>query len=129
MNKAQAVYEKSVFAVGSGIGVLGAIILPLLLLSSARFVPCIILGFIYYGYFRRPEKAKWPLRKMWLTFWLVLLLVRVDVSFRNVPGAPRIVPYVIGLPGRGMFQKVQRGEVVLHGCTATGLEPFWVLVW
>ncbi len=67
----------------------------------------------------------------WTTFslWFVLLVVPVDITFKNVPGRPRFVPYIMGLPNHESVVKVKRGEVVLGGCVITGTEPKYVLVW
>lgn len=130
MTTARMLYEKSVLTLGYGIVALFCAALPLVLLSSARIVPTVILGVIYCAYVRRFNgDSVWPIRKLWIAFWIVLLFVRIDISVINWPGPPRIVRYVIGLPSRQLVQKAQRGEVVLHGCVATGLEPFWIWVW
>lgn len=99
---------------------------PLVLLSSTRLIPTLILGAIGYVYL---FQGQWNRRPLWITFWVVLLFFRIDISFINRPGPPQILPYVIGLPSKKTMQKARRGEVVLHGCTATLLEPFWVVVW
>jgi len=52
-----------------------------------------------------------------------------DVSIIRRPGPPRIVPLVMGLPPRDTAARGGRGEVVLGGCVASGLEPRYVLVW
>lgn len=67
-----------------------------------------------------------------VSFWIVMFIVAIlpaDISFRNRPGPPRFVPYVMGLPGRELTAASRRGEVVLGGCVSTGYEPRWVLVW
>lgn len=111
-------------------GALAGVFVLLLLLSSARIIPLVILGIIGYAYLlQQTGKAKWPIKRLWTAFWLVLLFVRVDISFINLPGPPRVVPYVIGHPGRETMERARRGEVVLNGCTATLLEPLWVVVW
>ena len=61
--------------------------------------------------------------------FLIATLSPVDLSFRAVDGPPRIVPYVMGLPGRVLLEKAARGEVVLGGCVVSGFEPRWVIVW
>jgi hypothetical protein len=65
---------------------------------------------------------------IWVTF-VVVMLLPLDVSLRIVPGGPRIVPYVMGLPNRQLRERAARGEVALGGCVVSGLEPRWVIVW
>lgn len=109
---------------------LGCLLLLFLLLISARLIPTLFLFSIFYAYFRQHQKQKvWSLKKLWIVFWIILLLFRLDVSFINRPGPPRVLRYVVGLPSHKTTEKVRRGEVILHGCSATFLEPFWVLVW
>lgn len=64
-----------------------------------------------------------------LALWVLALIVPVDVTFRNVPGPPRLVPYVIGLPSQAAVQSARQGDVVLGGCIRTGFEPLFILVW
>ncbi len=62
-------------------------------------------------------------------FFIFLTVQPLDISIKNVPGHPRFVPYVIGLPSAESFKKSEQGEVVLGGCIHTGFEPKWILVW
>ena len=130
MKTARTYYEKTVLAIGYSVLALFCSLLPLLLLSSARVVPIFVLGAIAVGYWHHfNSERKWPIRKLWIVFWIVTLLVRLDLSFINLPSPPRITPYVWGMPTRATFKKAQRGEVVLGGCVVNGLEPFWIVTW
>lgn len=130
MKTARTYYEKTVLAIGYAVLALFCSLLPLLLLSSARVIPILILGAIGCGYWQKWNSTeKLPLKKLWIAFWIVTLLVRVDLSFINLPGPPRITPYIWGLPTRATLEKARRGEVVTHGCVVNGLEPFWIVTW
>ena len=64
--------------------------------------------------------------------WLIFVAVTFqpfDITFRNVPGPPRFVPYVMGLPSEEGKLKESQGDIVLGGCIVSGFEPKWVLVW
>ena len=65
---------------------------------------------------------------LWIAFALSPLSP-VGFSFQNLPGPPRFVPLVMGLPGRELVAASKRGEVLLGGCMVTGFEPRWVWVW
>jgi len=52
-----------------------------------------------------------------------------DITFRDVPGSPKLVPYIMGLPSEEAKLKESQGEIVLGGCIVSGFEPKWVLVW
>jgi hypothetical protein len=58
-----------------------------------------------------------------------LALSPVEVSAMTRAGHPGIVPLVMGLPGPALLERAGRGEVILGGCIATGLEPRWVVIW
>ena len=53
----------------------------------------------------------------------------IDVSLRDVPGPPRVVPFLGGYPSDAARQAEARGDVVLGGCMSSGLEPRWLVVW
>lgn len=130
MKTARTYYEKTVLAIGYAVLALFCSLLPLLLLSSARVIPILILGAIGCGYWQKLNGVeKLPLKKLWIAFWIVTLFVRVDLSFINLSGPPRITPYIWGLPSRATMEKARRGEVVTHGCVVNGLEPFWIVTW
>ena len=61
--------------------------------------------------------------------FILATLSPVDITVPNFDRAPRVVPYVTGLPTPETFQKAARGEVVLAYCIVSGFEPRWVLVW
>jgi hypothetical protein len=71
-------------------------------------------------------------RRSALVTWLLFLCATaspIDMSLRSVPGPPRAVPYVTGLPGAELREQAANGEVVLGGCVVSGFEPRWVFVW
>lgn len=71
-------------------------------------------------------------RAWWLGLWLATLglcAVPIDITFTNLPGPPRFVPLVKGLPSHETYELAKRGEVLLGGCSVTGNEPKWVWVW
>ena len=79
--------------------------------------------FVRYGRNRlRPSLIAW-------TFWLMLSISPVDVVPARKGGPPRLVPLVMGLPTRETAERAKRGEVILGGCIASGLEPKYYLVW
>jgi len=61
--------------------------------------------------------------------FILVTLQPLDITFRSVPGSPRLVPYVMGLPTAETRERAESGEFVLGGCVVNGLEPRWVLVW
>jgi hypothetical protein len=52
-----------------------------------------------------------------------------EVSLATRRGLPGVVPLRMGLPGPVLRDKARKGEVVLGGCIASGLEPWWVVIW
>jgi hypothetical protein len=71
-------------------------------------------------------------RRSAVVTWLLFLFATaspIDMSCRSVPGPPRVVPYVTGLPGAELREQAKNGEVVLGGCVVSGFEPRWVFVW
>ena len=74
------------------------------------------------------------LRRFHLYYITVILLVLLpllpfDISFRNMPGPPRFVRYVMGLPAKETRERAERGEIILGGCMVGGFEPRWIWVW
>jgi hypothetical protein len=70
--------------------------------------------------------------KLLITLWVIFLIlsfIPFSITFMNVPGPPRIVPYLIGYPTPDLLEEAQKGNLVCGGCSYTGLEPEWVLVW
>jgi len=69
------------------------------------------------------------MRLMWVAF-IISTLLPVDISFRNYPGPPRLIPYFSGTPTAEALGKVKRGEMMWSGsCGGGDLEPEYVLVW
>ena len=72
------------------------------------------------------------LRRWALIAWAVTVtvpLLPVEFTLINVPGPPRFVPLVMGLPNEELAQQCARGDAICGGCIVTGLEPSWVWVW
>ena len=61
--------------------------------------------------------------------WAIATLLPFDVTTTNVPGPPRFVPYVTGLPSPITYEQARRGDVVLGGCSTVPWSPARVLVW
>lgn len=100
-----------------------------LLLSSFRLTAFILLFALAISYFRflRSSRTIW-MRLIFVSF-LIAVFLPIDVSLRNVPGPPRFVPLVMGLPGPQLSARAEKGEVILGGCLVSGNEPRWVWVW
>lgn len=64
-----------------------------------------------------------------LALWVAVSVSPLELTMRNVPGPPRIVPLVMGtLTDEGVSRET-RGDLVGGGCFVSGLEPKWVVVW
>ena len=130
MKTTRTYYEKTVLAIGyAGLAVVCSL-LPLLLWSSARIVPILLLMAISFRYWQKlNSENNFPTRRLWIAFWVTTLFVRLELSFINLPGPPRITPYIWGMPSRVTMERVRRGEAVTGGCVVNGLEPFWIVTW
>ena len=62
------------------------------------------------------------------SLWLVVSLSPVVVTFKDVPGPMRFVPYVISTLTKEGQQAEARGEFVGGGCIAFVFPPRWALV-
>src|SRR2546422_7810416 len=83
---------------------------------------------LYIGYARGRGRLA-PLAYTAVALVLVSALP-VDVTLQNVPGPPRLVPAVSGLPSRTMLDMVERGDAVMvGGCVTRYLEPSRMVVW
>jgi len=123
-------YKTIILALGYTVLALVGAYIPFLLLTSARLIPTVILLFIYGAYFLKfSGKADWPIRKLWITFWLTLLVVRVDVSFIDKPGPPRLVPCRLLYLSDETREQVRQGEVIWLDGTTFLVEPLWLIVW
>jgi hypothetical protein len=81
----------------------------------------IVLMTILFG--KRPLK----LFSGCLVFVLLTTWVPVDISLVNVPGPPRFIPVVYGLPTKEAMEESKKGAFYLGGCFLG--EVGWVLVW
>jgi hypothetical protein len=98
-----------------------------LMASRALAAPLLLVAIVFSPVLMRSKK-RGVLVSLWGLFVLATV-APVDVSFRNYPGGPHLVPVIMGLPGRELFDRAKQREVVLGGCAVTGFEPKWVLVW
>jgi hypothetical protein len=92
-------------------------------LSTLAFLATVIGAFLYIA-----GRGHRLLLVSGLVF-AVVTCSPIDVTYLAVPGKLRVVPFVRGLPGPALREQARRGEVVLGGCLASGLEPRWLLVW
>lgn len=74
---------------------------------------------------RRPRA---PAAAGLLALWLLASLSPVEITLRDLPGPPRVVPLVSG-SARELLERERRGEIVRGSFRRSGLEPRWVLVW
>jgi hypothetical protein len=57
-------------------------------------------------------------------------LLPFDISLQDLPGGPRWLPAVAGLPNGETEAAAERGEhVIVGGCVPAYNEPAWVWVW
>ena len=101
----------------------------LVLHDSFRAVAGILLLVLIASYihFLLTSTTKW-MRLIFVAF-LITAFVPVDITLRNYPGPPRLVPLIMGSPRDDDIAREERGEVFLGGCILRGNEPRWVLVW
>ena len=84
-----------------------------------------IPALVYWRLYRRDI-----IKITFVVIFIALTVMPFDITFRNVPGGPKIVRYVFGLPGDGeLLRAAKRGELVLGGCVRMGRTPRWILVW
>jgi len=96
---------------------------------APRTVGLIILAFLIVAYITISLHRS---SKLIVKGWFVFMAVTIqpfDITFRDVPGSPKLVPYIMGLPSEEAKLKESQGEIVLGGCIVSGFEPKWVLVW
>lgn len=96
---------------------------------NPRIIPSlVILAILPVLFHRRLYRNGWVVLAVFAGY-LGWYLVPFDITFKDVPGPPRVVPYVVGLPNGKALAAAKRGDVVLHGCVKKGLEPRWIWVW
>lgn len=81
-----------------------------------------ILGAWWLGWLRGRMMA-------WVVVWCAVSMSPLELGVRNVPGAPRLVPFTIGTLSTRGRERVARGDVAWGGCMRSGFEPRWVVVW
>jgi hypothetical protein len=94
---------------------------PRLFTFLPLLISLITLLIILFG--RRPIK----LFGGCLFFVLLTTWVPVDISLVDVPGPPRFIPMVYGLPTKEAMEEAERGKFYLGGCILG--EVGWMLVW
>lgn len=113
------------------------IICPFVLLVSCGlglFSPNLITMLLWlaiwppYFLFRRNRKGFVRVLIVW-TLFILSAFSPVDISFKNFPGPPRLVPLVMGLPMGETWERAKHHEILLGGCVVTGHEPKYILVW
>lgn len=100
-----------------------------LLYNSFRVTAGILLLALIVSYVRFLWTAKTRWMRLIFVAFLIAVFLPADVTLRNYPGPPRLVPLIMGLPFPEDFAREKRGEVVLGGCIVRGNEPRWLLVW
>ncbi len=112
-------------------GICPAVFLALLMLlyDSFRATAGILLLILIASYihFLRSGKTKWM--RLFLVAFLVAVFLPVDITFRNLPGPPRLVPLIMGSPNENDVVLEARGEAVLGGCILRSNAPRWLWVW
>ena len=100
-----------------------------LLVNSFRLTAFVLLIALAISYFQflRSSRTIW-MRLISVSF-LVAVFLPIDVSLQNVPGPPRFVPLVMGMPLQETAAQAKNGDVILGGCRVRGNEPRWVWVW
>ena len=98
---------------------------------SYRLLGFIALGVATWAYVHYVTHQKCLRLLVYACLTMVLFSVLpFDVSFQNVPGNPRWLPTVYGLPSLEEHEAAQRGEhVIVGGCSTAYFVPTWVWVW
>lgn len=97
---------------------------------SFRFVAFIVTGVFFLVLTLKFTGTKRQLTgTLALVAFIAISIQPFDISFINVPGSPRIVPYVKGLPTAETMIRAMKGDVVLGGCIVTNNHPKWLFVW
>ena len=105
------------------------IISILLLANSFRLTGFVLLLALAGSYFHFLSTARTRLMRLLFVSFLIAVFLPIDVMPVNVPGPPRFVPLVMGMPGPELSARAKRGEVILGGCMVRGNEPRWIWVW
>ena len=101
----------------------------IVLYNSFRVTGLVLLLVLIGGYLHFVLTSKTRLMRLLFVAFLIAAFLPIDVTLHNVPGPPRFVPRIMGMPHPEEFAREERGEVVLGGCIVRGNEPRWVLVW
>ena|SRR5687768_6530612 len=95
---------------------------------SYRFTALVLLVVLVVSYVRFLSTAKTRWMKVIFVGVLVAAFLPIDVWPVNVPGPPRFVPLIMGMPGPEESARAKRGDAILGGCLVSGNEPRWILV-
>lgn len=93
--------------------------------ASASILLLVLIGcYILFLFTSKTTLLRWV-----FVAFLIAAFLPIDVTTRNYPGPPRLVPLIMGAPGSEDCAREKRGEVVLGGCIMRHNAPKWVLVW
>ena len=111
------------------------VFIPLLVISiiwglfAFRWLSLLILPVLLFVYISSLRQKKSISSLVLLGLFVLFTLLPFDISFKNVAGGPKVVPYVVGLPNEQAKHQAEKGEIVVGSDVVTGFEPKWVLVW
>lgn len=100
-----------------------------LLLFSYRLTGFVLLVALAVSYFHFLRTSRTALMRIVFVSFLIAVFLPIDVTLKNVPGPPRFVPLIMGLPSEPTVERARRGDVMLGGCMVRGTEPRWLWVW
>jgi hypothetical protein len=109
---------------------LGGLMSVFWLLTSIRLIalPLAALTIVYFALFAQGGVGA----HRWVVSWVAamgLTLSPIDATLQNVPGSPRLVPLIQGLPTAEGGDACLRGQAVCSGCVFSRHAPRWVVVW
>lgn len=90
-------------------------------------VLCLLLTFSLY--FIPREKYRKQAILIGCLLFGATRLSPLEISLRNYPGPPHLVPLVAGLPTEKYAEMERNQGAMLNGCIVSGYEPKWVLAW
>jgi len=114
---------------------IGACTLAMLLISFTwlialfRFVSFVLLLATWFAYIRFVKTKHFRRFGLCWTLTALSLISPLDITLLNLPGPPRVIPLVMGLPTQATAERARNGEVLLGGCITSGMEPKYVVVW
>ncbi len=66
---------------------------------------------------------------MWVVIWCAVSMSPLELSLKNAPGPPRVVPFVFGTPSARGRELIALGEIASGGCMYSPFGPKWVIIW